>query len=84
VDVKEGAGFAHGACKGADRAWIAFTPVRPYRDLKLYVVKYDDQTRGPALCETLSYRFRAEWLLPDRASLARMEGEEDQGGAGSH
>ncbi len=83
VDVKDGQGFAHGACKGADRAWIAFSPVRPYRDLKLYVLKYDEETKAPALCETLAYRFRAEWLLPDKASLARMEGEEDQGGANS-
>lgn len=77
VDTKDGEGFAHGACKGADRAWVAFTPVRPYHDLRIYVLKYDAETKAPAVCETLDYRWRAEWQLPDRGNLARMEGEED-------
>jgi hypothetical protein len=68
VDTKEGAGFARGACKGADKAWIAFKPVKPYQDLKIYVLKLDAETKAPALCETLSYRWRGEWKLPERKS----------------
>lgn len=79
VDVKDGAGFAHGACKGADRAWLAFTPVRPDRDLTIYVVKFDPDFKGPALCETLQYRWRAEWMLPYRANDAKAAGQEDDG-----
>jgi hypothetical protein len=79
VDVKDGEGFARGACKGADRAWVAFTAVKPDQDLHIYVLKRDPQTKAPELCETLAYRYRAEWQLPDGPSLARMEGEEDTG-----
>jgi hypothetical protein len=84
VDVKDGEGFAHGACTGADRAWIAFTPIRPYRDLRIYVLKYDAEAKAPALCETLDYRWRAEWLLPNRPNDARVEGEEGDPPAGPH
>lgn len=79
VDVKDGAGFAHGACKGADRAWLAFTPVRPDHDLTIYVVKADPDTKGPALCETLTYRWRAEWQLPPHANMAKSDSEDDDG-----
>lgn len=69
VDDKEGAPFARGSCKGAERAWIAMTPPRAYRDLTIYVLTRDPGTRGPRLCETLAYRWRAEWLLPEHSSI---------------
>ena len=79
VDVKDGQGFAYGACKGADRAWLAFTPVRPDRDLTIYVVKIDPASKGPALCETLQYRWRAEWQLPHGPNEAKAAGADDDG-----
>jgi hypothetical protein len=79
IDTKDGAGFAYGACKGADRAWLAFTPVRPDRDLTIYVVRQAPDSKGPALCETLTYRYRAEWQLPPRAIDAKAENEGDDG-----
>ncbi|HWE45619.1 MAG TPA: hypothetical protein VG407_06280 [Caulobacteraceae bacterium] len=83
VDVKDGQGFAYGACKGADRAWLAITPVRPDRDLTIYVLKVDPETKGPALCETLQYRWRAEWQLPKTANEAKSAGHEDDGAPSS-
>jgi hypothetical protein len=79
VDLKDGQGFAYGACKGADRAWLALTPVRPDKDLTIYVLKVDPETKGPALCETLQYRYRAEWQLPKTANEAKAAGEDDDG-----
>ena len=79
VDVKDGAGFAYGACKGADRAWLAMTPVRPDHDLTIYVLRIDPETKGPAICETLQYRWRAEWQLPNNPNEAKFEGENDDG-----
>jgi hypothetical protein len=86
VNLKDGEGFARGACKGADRAWVAMTPVKPYQALRIYVLKLDPQTKGPALCETLAYRYRAEWQLPPHANLSKSEGEAegDGGPEGPH
>ncbi len=79
IDVKDGQGFAYGACKGADRAWLAMTPVRPDHDLTIYVLKRDPATKGPAICETLQYRWRAEWQLPRTPNEAKAVGQEDDG-----
>jgi hypothetical protein len=64
VNEKDGSGFAHGACKGATRAWLAFRPIKPYEPLRIYVLTYDEATKGPALCETLDYRWHGEFELP--------------------
>lgn len=71
VDAKDGEGFAHGACKGAARAWIAFRSIHAYEPLRIYVLKYDDAAKAPELCETLDYRWRGEFRLPSQnAGLA--------------
>ncbi len=75
VNAKDGEGFAHGACKGASRAWIAFRPIHPYEGLRMYVLKYDEAAHAPALCETLDYRWRGEFLLPTHQNLAEPEAQ---------
>lgn len=73
VDEAAGRGFAQGACAGAPRAWIAMSAPRPYQPLQMHVLKADPVTRAPVLCETLSYRWRAEWDVPDRTRLPRED-----------
>ncbi|MBS0295013.1 MAG: hypothetical protein JSR45_01790 [Proteobacteria bacterium] len=68
VDDQQGAGFARGSCKGAQHAWLAFKALKPYQDLKMYVVTYDPASKSATLCETLAYRWRGEWKLPERKS----------------
>jgi hypothetical protein len=70
VDTKDGEGFAQGACKGADRAWLALKAVKPYQPVRIYVLRYDADTKAPALCEQLDYRWRGEWRLPPRKNSA--------------
>jgi hypothetical protein len=70
VDTQDGEGFAQGACKGADRAWVALKAVKPYQPVRIYVLRYDAQAKAPALCETLDYRWRGEWRLPPRKNTA--------------
>ncbi len=65
VDPQDGAGFAKGACKGAERAWVAFRPAKPYEPLRVFVLRYDAESRKAQLCETLDYRWRGEWKLPE-------------------
>jgi hypothetical protein len=73
VDPKDGEGFAHGACDGADRAWIAINPVKAYQDLRIYVLKYDAAAKAPAICEVLDYRWRGEFRPPVKKSKFRDE-----------
>ena len=73
VDAAAGQGFAQGACDGSARAWIAMPTPQPYRNLRLHVLKQDPATRAPVLCETLEYRWRAEWDVPNRTRLPRED-----------
>ena len=68
VDPRNGEGFAKGACKGSDRAWIALKAPKAYENLRIYVVRYDVGTKQSALCETLDYHWRGEWTLPDKGA----------------
>lgn len=80
VDEKQGAPFANGACKGAARAWLALTPVKADRDLTIFVLTRDSASGALALCETLAYRWRAEW----QTSLQQAEQNEELGPSNSH
>jgi hypothetical protein len=72
VDTKDGEGFAQGACKGADRAWLALKAVKPYEPLQIFVLRYDATTKTAELCETLDYRWRGEWRLPPRKNASAI------------
>jgi hypothetical protein len=73
IDTKDGEGFAAGACDGATRAWVAVKPVKAYQPMRIYVLKYDEATKSPGLCETLEYRWRGEWRLPPGTNTSRFE-----------
>jgi hypothetical protein len=65
VDPKAGAGFARGACKGAEKAWLAMFPPKPYQPLRIVVLCEDPAAKhAPMIGETLDYAWHGEWVLP--------------------
>ena len=67
IDPREGEGFVQGACDGAaDRAYLAFAPVKPSQPLTIWVLRVDAASHKPALCETLVYSWRGEWQMAPR------------------
>jgi hypothetical protein len=61
--AEEGGALISAFCPGADRAWMAFGPIKLNRDLSVLVL--GAPAGGPAkLCRTLAFRFHGEWLLP--------------------
>ena len=74
VDPQKGAKFMPIACEGkAEKAWVALTTPKPYKPLHLWVVRWDAQARQPALCVTMTYRYRGEWALPPAPNRAAQE-----------
>lgn len=61
-------GFSQGACGAAQPVWIALPEPRRFQPLRLHVLRRE-ANGAPALCETLEYRWRAEWDVPDRRGL---------------
>lgn len=74
VDEEAGAKFTGFACEGkAERSWLAISEPRPYRPLSIYVVRWDDQAKAPAVCVALDYRFRGEWKMPPFSNRSAQE-----------
>ncbi|HYE42363.1 MAG TPA: hypothetical protein VEA15_03130 [Caulobacteraceae bacterium] len=74
VDPKAGAKFTGFACEGkAEKSWVAISSPRPYKPLTIYVVRWDQETKAPALCVAMDYRFRGEWKFPPAANRAPQE-----------
>lgn len=65
INQEAGRGFSQGSCVGATRAWVAMPEPRPYRPLRIHVLR-QGASGAPELCETLEYSWRAEWTLPPR------------------
>jgi hypothetical protein len=71
VEPRAGAKFMPIACSGlSQKAWIAISTPRPYKPLKIWVVRWDEATAKPALCVEMDYRYRGEWKFPPRANRA--------------
>ena len=74
VEAAAGSKFMPMACQGAtQKAWIAISNPKPYKKLFLWVVRWDEQTRAPALCVEMHYRYRGEWQFPPTPNRAAEE-----------
>lgn len=74
VDKDAGAKFTGFACEGkADKAWVAISTPKPYQPLSIHVVRWDGETRAPALCVSMDYRFRGEWKMPPAPNRSPQE-----------
>lgn len=74
VEPRAGAKFMPIACSGlAQKAWIVISNPRPYKPLKIWVVRWDEAASAPALCVEMDYRFRGEWKMPPAANRAAEE-----------
>lgn len=60
----DGKALSRALCRGSDRAWLAFGPIKQGRDLTVRAIGHDPKTGQAWLCETLSYGFHGEWDLP--------------------
>ena len=56
-------------CPGAQRAWMAFGPVKANRDLTVLVLQPPGADGKPRLCRTLRFAFHGEWVLPPGRSI---------------
>jgi hypothetical protein len=71
VEARAGAKFMPIACSGlSQKAWIAISTPRPYKPLRIWVVRWDEATARPALCVAMDYRYRGEWKFPPSANRA--------------
>jgi len=66
---EDGAALISALCPGSTRAWLAFTPVKLYRDLVVLVIGDTGTGRETSLCRTLRFSFHGEWRLPSDRSL---------------
>lgn len=74
VEARAGAKFMPIACSGlSQKAWVAISTPRPYKPLKIWVVRWDEAAARPALCVEMDYRFRGEWKMPPAANRAAQE-----------
>jgi hypothetical protein len=74
VEPRAGAKFMPIACQGvSEKAWVAISNPRPYRPLKIWVVRWDQAASKPALCVEMAYRYRGQWQFPPRANRAAEE-----------
>jgi hypothetical protein len=60
----DGPALTNALCPGADKAWLAFGPIRQERDLKVRAIGHDPATGKARLCVTLEYGFHGVWGLP--------------------
>lgn len=73
VDPQEGVGFARGACHGAEKAWLAMVPPKPYQPMRIVVLGDDAAAHAPVVCEMLDYQWRGEWQLPTKPNDSRRQ-----------
>jgi hypothetical protein len=60
----QGRALVRALCPGADRAWLAFGPLRADEPLRIDALTRDTATGRSRLCRTLAYQFHGEWDLP--------------------
>jgi hypothetical protein len=61
---EDGKALSRALCRGSDRAWLAFGPIKQGRDLTVRAIGHDPATGKTRLCVTLDYAFHGEWDLP--------------------
>ncbi len=71
--AEEGAALVAAFCPGATRAWMAFGPLKPYRDLTVLVIGAPASGGPPKLCRTLTFSFHGEWVLPPGRAMDPRE-----------
>ncbi|HEX8232348.1 MAG TPA: hypothetical protein VF559_03245 [Caulobacteraceae bacterium] len=72
VKKENGDALARAACPGAERAWLAFGPLKRARDLAIQVFGRDPGGK-PRFCATLQFTWRGEWRLPDTVGSMRPD-----------
>lgn len=70
----DGVALIKALCPGADRAWLAFGPIKMDSPLRVHALGHDPATGHTRLCITLDYSFHGQWALappdlpqPDRS-----------------
>ena len=70
----DGRALISALCPGADRAWLAFGPLRVDQPLRVHALGHDPATGRSKKCITLDYSFHGQWALappplpqPDRS-----------------
>jgi hypothetical protein len=70
----DGRALISALCPGADRAWLAFGPLRPEQPLRIHALGHDPATGRSRKCITLDYSYHGQWALappellqPDRS-----------------
>ncbi len=70
----DGRALIRALCPGADRAFLAFGPIRVDEPLRIHALGHDPKTDTSRLCITLDYSFHGQWSVgppdlpqPDRS-----------------
>jgi hypothetical protein len=63
VPRDDGAALIRALCPGADRAWLAFGPLRVDQPLRIHALGHDPATGRSRKCITLDYSFHGQWAL---------------------
>jgi hypothetical protein len=70
----DGRALISALCPGADRAWLAFGPLRVDQPLRVHALGHDPATGQSRKCITLDYSYHGQWALappdvpqPDRS-----------------
>jgi hypothetical protein len=64
LPADEGADFTSALCPGSKQAWLALTPVKYGRNVRMVVIGDDPAGGGVRRCRTLEFQFHGEWRLP--------------------
>jgi hypothetical protein len=60
----DGRALTNALCSGADKAWLAFGPIKQDRALVVDAIGRDPSSGQAHLCMTLTYAFHGVWTLP--------------------
>jgi hypothetical protein len=60
----DGRALTNALCRGADKAFLAFGPIRQDQNLRVRALARDPATGKARLCVTLDYAFHGVWTLP--------------------
>jgi hypothetical protein len=60
----QGEAMVSAFCPGARRAWMAFTPLKLNRDLKILVLGAPAKGGDVVVCRSLNFTFHGEWAFP--------------------
>jgi hypothetical protein len=60
----DGRALTNALCRGSDKAWLAFGPIKTDQGLTVDAIGRDPATGQARLCQRLSYAFHGVWTLP--------------------